>query len=189
MTTTTTTTALVEALTPTLHLNGSGGEALARALRDAAEALYAAERRVREAAPNGRDYYVRGPEAPIAADAAYRALARDLSKVTTVITEVYLAVEDQLAARQHAPVGAPVGRCACGEWSGVRCEARVARLVRARVIPEQHRGTAETLGASAQLPMGLGEVLHVHPECAEHMAKTEPQWVKVLDEVVPEVAP
>jgi len=182
---TTTTTALVGALTPTLHLNGSGGEALARALRDAAEALCVAERAVREVAPNGRDYYVRGPEAPSAADAAYHALARDLSRVTTVITEVYLGVEDQLSARQHGPIGAPVGRCECGEWSGVRCEARVARLVRVRVVPGQHRGTAKTLGASARLPMGLAEVLRVHPECAERMAETEPQWVAVLDEVAP----
>jgi len=97
--TTMTTTALVEALTPTLHLNGSGGAALACALRDAVEALCVAERAVREVAPNGRDYYVRGPEAPSAADAAYCALARDLGRVATVITEVYLGVEDQLAAR------------------------------------------------------------------------------------------
>jgi len=107
--TTMTTTMMVGALTPTLHLNGSGGEALARALRDAVEALYAAERAVREVAPNGRDYYVRGPEAPIAADAAYRALARDLGRIATVYAEVYLAVEDQLAARRHEtePSGSP----------------------------------------------------------------------------------
>jgi hypothetical protein len=50
-------------MTPTIHLNGTAGESLIkdnlkalRSLQDAVEALQGA-------APNGRDYYVEGPQA------------------------------------------------------------------------------------------------------------------------------
>ena len=48
---------------PTVHLNGTGRDALSRQYRDAAEAIQAAIIAHADAAPHGRDYYPQGGDA------------------------------------------------------------------------------------------------------------------------------
>ncbi len=48
---------------PTIHLNGTGADALVDQLADATTALLDAERVLHAAAPNARDYYPQGPDA------------------------------------------------------------------------------------------------------------------------------
>lgn len=48
---------------PTVHLNGTGREALERQYFEAAKATTKALQALREAAPNERDYYVQGSDA------------------------------------------------------------------------------------------------------------------------------
>ena len=50
-------------MTPTIHLNGTSRDELMRQLIDAREALRTAIYQLCEAYPNGRDYYVQGPDA------------------------------------------------------------------------------------------------------------------------------
>jgi len=50
-------------IAPTIHMNGTGREALLDQVTDAASALYKALDALSEAAPNGRDYYPQGPAA------------------------------------------------------------------------------------------------------------------------------
>ncbi len=48
---------------PTVHLNGTSKNELARQLLEAHEAVQKAMEALQEAAPNGRDYYVQGASA------------------------------------------------------------------------------------------------------------------------------
>lgn len=48
---------------PTIHLNGTSRERLAEGYAEAAGKLRAAIAALREAHPNGRDYYPQGPDA------------------------------------------------------------------------------------------------------------------------------
>ncbi len=48
---------------PTIHLNGTGRQALVDQLCDACTAINAAVSAMGEASPNGRDYYPQGPDA------------------------------------------------------------------------------------------------------------------------------
>lgn len=45
-------------MTPTIHLNGTNGDDLISQTTDAMLALFAAIKALRNAGPNGRDYYV-----------------------------------------------------------------------------------------------------------------------------------
>lgn len=49
----------LKATLPTVHLNGTGREALVEARREACDALRAAEEALGAVAPNARDYYTR----------------------------------------------------------------------------------------------------------------------------------
>lgn len=46
---------------PTIHLNGTSAEELYKQVDTAYDAIQLAYKRLREAAPNGRDYYPQGP--------------------------------------------------------------------------------------------------------------------------------
>jgi hypothetical protein len=48
---------------PTIHLNGTSRESLVSDLRNALQALEAAEKALQHIHPNGRDYYPQGPGA------------------------------------------------------------------------------------------------------------------------------
>jgi len=48
---------------PTIHLNGTSKEELARQLEDAHSAITFAQTKLRQAAPNAPDYYPQGPDA------------------------------------------------------------------------------------------------------------------------------
>ena len=56
---------------PVVHLNGTGRQALLRQLSEVGVAIAKAADKLREAAPNGRDYYPAGPEAMTAAVAQF----------------------------------------------------------------------------------------------------------------------
>jgi hypothetical protein len=57
---------------PTIHLNGSNGQALADAYSAAYAALDAVIPLLCETAPNGRDYYPQGPDALTTAEDEHR---------------------------------------------------------------------------------------------------------------------
>jgi hypothetical protein len=70
---------------PTIHSNGTNGQMLAEAYETAYAALEAAVSLLREASPNGRDYYPQGPAALKAAEdehmkriGAIRAVMQDM---------------------------------------------------------------------------------------------------------------
>ena len=48
---------------PTVHMNGTSKEALIEGFLDARGAVMGAIRALRNAHPNGRDYYLQGPDA------------------------------------------------------------------------------------------------------------------------------
>jgi hypothetical protein len=48
----------VDVVMPTIHLNGTSGDALLKAVQDAGVALNVALTALQETAPNARDYYV-----------------------------------------------------------------------------------------------------------------------------------
>jgi hypothetical protein len=67
--------------TPTIHLNGSSAFNLAEEYRAAYSAVGDAIRAVQSTAPNGRDYYVQGPDALGKANAEHLARLQRLSDV------------------------------------------------------------------------------------------------------------
>ena len=54
--------------TPTIHLNGTSREALAKAYEAARDAVGVAYDRLKLTAPNGRDYYPQGANAMVRAE-------------------------------------------------------------------------------------------------------------------------
>ena len=66
---------------PTIHLNGSSADRLAIDYRKAWQALDDAICAVQATAPNGRDYYVQGPDALGKANAEHLARLQRLSDV------------------------------------------------------------------------------------------------------------
>ena len=59
-------------ITPCVHLNGTSASALCDQLNEVYLALETAAEKLREAAPNGRDYYPLGPDALTAAVEQHR---------------------------------------------------------------------------------------------------------------------
>lgn len=66
---------------PTLHLNGTSKERLGQAYSDAYAALYDAAEKLRQTAPNGRDYYPDGPDAMAKAEAEHRSRQQRIADV------------------------------------------------------------------------------------------------------------
>lgn len=80
-------------------------------------------------------------------------------------------------------------RCACGAWSGERCEehAAVEAMMVAAWVPEQNRATAAAMGLKSIEGCGrvrLTEGLLVSRACASRMRRYDSQWVEIIGEVV-----
>jgi len=73
---------------PTIHLNGTGGDALLDQLLEAVGAVRTAEQRLSDAAPNGRDYYPQGPDALRVAQAEHIGRAERLAGVRKELEEL-----------------------------------------------------------------------------------------------------
>ena len=80
---------------PTIHLNGTSRETLVNDLCDALEALSKAITAVAKTCPNGRDYYVQGPDA---IQEALRQHANRLHNLTAVKNELN-EIAEELAYR------------------------------------------------------------------------------------------
>ncbi len=66
---------------PTIHMNGTSKGRLGQAYSDAYAALYDAAEKLRQTAPNGRDYYPAGPEAMSKAEAEHRSRQQRIADV------------------------------------------------------------------------------------------------------------
>jgi uncharacterized membrane protein len=75
---------------PTVHLNGTSKAALIEQLEAAYDALVTAENTIRQAAPNGRDYYPQGSN--VIYDAIEQNVARQ-QKVREVREEIATIIE------------------------------------------------------------------------------------------------
>ena len=81
--------------TPTVHLNGTSKESLLDALSDARHALRDTMDRLGHTAPNGRDFYVQGPNAMHRAEVEYRARVQALLNVYDELGEIAQAIDAQ----------------------------------------------------------------------------------------------
>jgi hypothetical protein len=87
--------------TPTVHLNGTSGDALLRACIDAAMALTKARDALCETAPHGRDYYVQSdPDALQKAQRAHQDRLTRIEQIHDEIEEIGIAVSEQIDARR-----------------------------------------------------------------------------------------
>lgn len=82
-------------LIPTVHLNGTSRDELVATLTNASEALDAAYRAIKLAAPNGRDYYPQGPDAIQTATAEHMNRLLRLDAIKTEIDELAFAIDQQ----------------------------------------------------------------------------------------------
>lgn len=73
---------------PTVHLNGSPAVNLRDDLAVAIGAMRDAQRRMVEAAPNGRDYYVQGNDAARLVMAQHERRCMDLNRILTELEEM-----------------------------------------------------------------------------------------------------
>lgn len=73
---------------PTIHLNGTSAQALFDANLDAIQAVEAAIDAVQRAAPNGRDYYVQGPDAFPRAQREHQERQRLLNRIVLELTQI-----------------------------------------------------------------------------------------------------
>jgi hypothetical protein len=84
---------------PTIHLNGTAAQDLFAALEEAHIAILDAEAKLRATAPNGRDYYVQGPEALYKAQDEHYARCQKLAEVRGDLIALMEGIADQKAAR------------------------------------------------------------------------------------------
>lgn len=84
---------------PTVHLNGSDGATLREGYRRAADAIRRAMEVHGEASPNGRDYYLQGPEAYYTAAREHGERAARLQAVMEELAALWEAVDEQCAQR------------------------------------------------------------------------------------------
>ena len=84
---------------PTIHMNGTSRGALSDALREAASKLRDARAAIQETSPNGRDYYLQGPNAIRAATIEHVERLRKLDAVYDEIYALYEAVENAGSSR------------------------------------------------------------------------------------------
>ncbi len=89
---------------PTIHLNGTSVEALMEANDKAYQALGLAFSDLRQAAPNGRDYYTQGPEALGKAVEEHEARLRAIYGVMLELETIgeYLATEQEKRRKPRA---------------------------------------------------------------------------------------
>jgi hypothetical protein len=79
---------------PSIHLNGTSKERLVAALCDASDALNVALDKMRQTAPNGRDYYRQGPEALERADAEHMDRMRRVAAVKDEVDALTIAINE-----------------------------------------------------------------------------------------------
>jgi hypothetical protein len=80
---------------PTVHLNGTSKDELIKQLRDAMEAVHAAEKALTLAGPPARDYYVVGPQAVQSAMYQHRARMEKLADVARDLEYIAVRVMEQ----------------------------------------------------------------------------------------------
>lgn len=85
---------------PTVHNNGTAGEALVDQNMAALDAVRKAIDAVCEATPNARDYYVQWPEAPEAAKRDHEARVKALTTVRDELAAIVEAVQTQIDERE-----------------------------------------------------------------------------------------
>ena len=86
-------------LIPTVHMNGTAGEALLDQYTAAAEAMRKAIDAVCDAGPNARDYYVQGPDAALVAQREHEARVAALKRVRDELAAIVESVQDQIDAK------------------------------------------------------------------------------------------
>lgn len=89
-------------LIPTVHMNGTTGEVLLDQYIVAAEAVRKALDALCDTGPNARDYYVQGPDAPLAAQREHEARVASLKRVRDDLAAIAEGIQDQLDARDAA---------------------------------------------------------------------------------------
>ena len=85
---------------PTVHTNGTAGEALLDQYTAAAEATRKAIDALCDAGPNARDYYVQGPDAALAAQRAHEARLASLKRVRDELAAIAEGIQDQIDAKE-----------------------------------------------------------------------------------------
>jgi hypothetical protein len=73
---------------PTIHINGTSAQALFDANLTAVQAVEHAIDTLAQAAPNGRDYYVQGPDAFRRAQQEHDARQRLLNRIAMELTQI-----------------------------------------------------------------------------------------------------
>lgn len=77
---------------PTIHLNGTSKDALLTAYCDAIDAVHEAGRKLAQAYPNGRDYYVQDGNATSEAMAQHESRMKKLREVAAELEEIANAI-------------------------------------------------------------------------------------------------
>lgn len=88
-------TATTNLAIPSVHANGTSKGALIQQLSDAWDALEAARTALRQAAPNGRDYYPQGPDAIEQATAQHLDRLRRIDGVQDELQEMMRMIDEQ----------------------------------------------------------------------------------------------
>jgi hypothetical protein len=86
-------------VTPIVHLNGTGGDALVETNTLAARRLNEALEALCEAAPNARDYYLHGGDAFAAAQKQHEERVSKLRGVLADLRTIRESIADQVDAR------------------------------------------------------------------------------------------
>jgi hypothetical protein len=86
-------------LIPTVHLNGTSGEALLDQYTTAAQSVRQAIDKLCDAGPNARDYYVQGPDAALAAQREHESRIAALKRVRDDLAAIAEGIQDQLDER------------------------------------------------------------------------------------------
>lgn len=92
-------------IAPTIHINGTSGEELVSQLASAGHALEYALTAVAQAAPNARDYYVKGDTAFREATTDHVSRLERLRSVSREIVDLLYDVLEQQDARARARSG------------------------------------------------------------------------------------
>ncbi len=84
---------------PTIHLNGTSGEALLDQITTAGQAAQGLLRALSAASPNGRDYYLQGPNVLRQAEAEHRSRVGRVQSVFTELGELAEAIANEIDIR------------------------------------------------------------------------------------------
>ena len=87
-------------LIPTVHLNGTAGEALRDQYAAAAEAVRKATDAVCDVGFNARDYYVQGTDASLTAQREHESRITALKRVRDELATIMEGIQDQIDAKE-----------------------------------------------------------------------------------------